>query len=103
MSVCVWLGVFFTDQPIHFEIKQDSKGRLIPEEVVCHERSHLDCTLDQTRFTRALSNQAERRRTDIWWFAPDGSNMEEAVANIRQRFFDQGLLWYHQKSKTIQA
>jgi hypothetical protein len=103
MSVCVWLGVYFEDRPPDFIIKKDAKGRLIPEEYICHERSHLDCTLDQKRFTKNLALRAERRRTDIWWFAPDGSNMEEAVLNIRQRFIEQGLPWYHQKSRSNQS
>lgn len=101
MSVCVWLGVFFENRSTDFVIKRDAKGRLVPDETTCHERSILECSLDQTRFIKNLSNPAERRRTDIWWFAPDGTNMEEAVINIRQQFFAKGLLWYRQKSGTI--
>lgn len=100
MSVCAWLGVFFTDRLTDFEIERDATGRLLPKETVCQERSHLICTVDQTRFTKNLHNPAERQRSDIWWFAPDGSNMEEAVLNIRQQFLEQGVLWYRRTSRT---
>jgi hypothetical protein len=99
MSVGVWLGVFHLDQTCASEIKKDAKGRLIPAEFLCHLRSELTCTIDQSRLTRHLSNPAERKRDDIWWIEPDGSNTEEVVANIRQQLLEQGLSWYRQQPK----
>ena len=96
MSVCVWTGVYYNFIPFdgHTPPKLDEKGRLVPDEVYCHMQSHLSCSLDQSHFTRQLSNPAERIRTDIWWFERDGSNMIEAVENIALCFVDQGLSWF---------
>ena len=96
MSVCVWAGVYSDFIPFngHTPPKLDEKGRLVPDEVYCHMRSHLSRTLDQGRFTALLSNPAERVRKDIWWFERDGSNMEETVEDIALRFVDEGKPWF---------
>jgi hypothetical protein len=99
MSVCVWLGAFFDYQPSSQRIKRDAKGRLIPDEVICPNRSHLTCSLDQARFTKGLRNPAERGRNDIWWISPDGSNLSEVIMDIRQQFLAQGLVWYQQSMR----
>ena len=92
MSVCVWTGIYYDFIPFegHTPPKVDEKGRLIPNEVDCHMRSHLSRTLDQSVYTKRLSNPAEREREDIWWLEPDGSNMVEAVENIALCFVDEG-------------
>ena len=54
MSVSTWLGIYCEDRPAGIPVKRDAKGRLLPDEFLCHERSHLDCTLDQKRFTKNL-------------------------------------------------
>jgi hypothetical protein len=96
MSVGVWTGVYYDFIPFegHTSPKVDDKGRLIPDEVYCHIRSHLSCTLDQSIYTNRLSNCAERVRKDIWWFERDGSNMVEAVENIALSFVDEGKPWF---------
>ena len=96
MSVCVWTGIYYDFIPFGGRTppKADDKGRLIPEEVTCHMRSHLSCTLDQSVYTKRLSNPAEQERKDIWWFEPDGSNMVEAVENIAFCFVDEGKPWF---------
>ena len=96
MSVCVWTGIYYDFVPFrgHTPPKTDNKGRLIPDEVYCHMRSHLSCTLDQKVYTKALSNLPERSRKDIWWFESDGSNMTEAVKNIVQCFVSEGEQWF---------
>ncbi len=95
MSVCVWTGVFYDFIPDAGQsLKVDDKGRLIPEEWDCHIRSHLSCSLDQSIYTRRLSNPAERRRKDIWWFERDGSNVVEAVESIALSFVDEGKSWF---------
>jgi len=96
MSVCVWTGTYYDFVPFtgHTPAKVDGNGRLIPDEVYCHVRSHLSCTLDQESHTKSLSNPAERERKDIWWFERDGSNMTEAVENICLCFTDEGKRWF---------
>lgn len=100
MSVGVWTGVYYDFIPFNGNKPPnlDDKGRLIPNEAYCHMQSHLSCSLDQSRFTHKLSNPAERARTDIWWFEPDGSNMVEAVENIAVCFVDQGIAWFRRYS-----
>jgi hypothetical protein len=96
MSVNVWMGVYYPFIPFdgNQPLPLDDKGRLLPREYHCHTRSHLACTLDQTRFTYQLPNLPERGRTDIWWFERDGSNMTEAVENIALSFVDEGKPWF---------
>jgi hypothetical protein len=96
MSVCVWTGVYYDFIPFtgHTPPKIDSKGRLIPDELYCHMRSHLSCTLDQRVYTKELTLPAERSRNDIWWFETDGSNMTAAVENIAQCFVGEGEQWF---------
>ena len=95
MSVGVWTGVFYDFIPFEGQsIKVDDRGRLIPEEWYCHMRSHLSCTLDQSAYTKHLSNPAERKRKDIWWLERDGSNMIEAIENIALSFVDEGKPWF---------
>jgi hypothetical protein len=96
MSVCVWLGVYYDFIPFegHIPPRLDEKERLVPDEAYCHMRSHLSCSLDQSRFTDQLSNPAERVRKDIWWFERDGSNIEETVEDIALRFVDEGKPWF---------
>lgn len=96
-SVCVWLGVFFTFTPRPVDIKLDDQGRLLPPEHLCHMRSHLDCGLDQSARLRAVSS-IERRRTDIWWVEPDGSNGETVARDIAAALASKGLLWYSRAS-----
>ena len=96
MSVGVWTGVYYDFIPFdeHAPPKIDEHGRLVPSLTHCHRDLELTCSLDQGRFTDRLFNPAERSRTDIWWFEPDGSNMVEAVENIALCFVDQGISWF---------
>jgi hypothetical protein len=95
MSSGVFIGVFYDFIPFEgHSVKVDERGRLIPEEWYCHLRSHLSCTLDQSIYTKHLPNPAERKRKDIWWLEPDGSNMVEAVENTALSFVDEGKPWF---------
>ena len=96
-SVCVWLGVFFTFTPRPADLKADDQGRLLPPEHLCHMRSHLDCGVDQSAKLRAVSS-VERRRTDIWWVEPDGSNGEAVARDIAASLAAKGLPWFARSS-----
>ena len=95
-SVCVWLGVFFTFAPRPPGLKDDKEGRPLPPEHLCHMRSHLSCGLDQSRRLRALPNELERVRQDIWWVERDGSNAGEVAADIAKALRGHGLRWFAQ-------
>jgi hypothetical protein len=98
MSVCVWLGTFYTFFPVTFSIKRHSDGRLLPEEWICQMRSHLSCALDQTALKARLDTEPEKRRSDIWWIEPDGSNVKEVIENIRDVYLTDGTRWFQQMS-----
>lgn len=103
-SVCVWTGVYYDFIPFkEWPPKHDDKGRLIPDESYCHMRSHLSCSLDQSHFTKHLSNPAERVRKDVWWFERDGSNMELAVENIALAFLTEGRQWFDRYTEPANA
>ncbi len=96
MSVGVWTGIYheFIPSVTGRATKNDDKGRLLPNEVECHSRSHLTCTLNQSTFTKDFYNPAEQKRKDIWWIEHDISNIESVAENICLRFIEQGLPWY---------
>jgi hypothetical protein len=50
-----------------------------------------------------LPTPPSRKRDDISWIESDGSNTEDVIANIRQRFLEQGLPWYRQQPKYAQV
>jgi hypothetical protein len=96
MSLVVDLGVFYDFIPSRRKIKQDSAGRLLPEEYQCELifRSQLTRMIDQNSYTMRLPNTPERARRDIWWMEPDGSNVEEVAVDIAARFVDQARPWF---------
>ncbi|NHM33577.1 hypothetical protein [Neobacillus terrae] len=57
-------------------------------------QKQLYCNLDQSIYTVSLDNPAEKKRNDIWWIDPDGSNIEEVINNIKQSFLSDGLVWF---------
>ena len=82
-------GVYFTNFPPHprppmrTNPKADKDGLLIPKEYECHYRRSLDVIGNQTELKESLKNPAERNRTDIWWIARDGSNIEAAIEDLK--------------------
>jgi hypothetical protein len=76
------------------QIKADTAGRLLPQEYECQIRSELHSTLNQKGLKHALTNKAERERTDVWWVEPDLSNTEEVAADIRDVFLSDGIPWF---------
>jgi hypothetical protein len=92
-SVGVWLGIYYPFMPTDVRIKTDDEGRLLPLEHVCQMRTHLDCGLQQTERTHHLQNPAERRRADLWWVEPDGSNATAVAADIATRLRSEGVPW----------
>ena len=105
MSVGVWAGVYYDFIPFngHKPPALDGEGRLLPDISCCHMTLELLCLLDQSRFTRQLSNPAEQTRKDIWWLEPDGSNMVDAVENIALSFVDQGIPWFRRHTNLESA
>src|ERR1700722_14081599 len=59
--------------------KSDDKGRILPAEYECHMRSHLGRRMPLPEGVSRLNNPAERKRKDIWWLEPDGSNADEVA------------------------
>jgi hypothetical protein len=102
-SVCTWLGVFFTFTPQPPGLKHDEQGRSRPQEHLCHMRSHLTCGLDQSARVRVLPNPLERRRNDVWWVEPDGSNADEVADDVAASLVAQGLPWFERASSPRNA
>jgi hypothetical protein len=51
---------------------------------------------------RAVS-PVERKRTDIWWVEPDGSNSEAVARDIAASLAARGLAWYAHSSNVPAA
>ena len=90
-TVGVWLGVRFSFISSPGPVKLDKSGRPLPAEWMCHLRSHLNRRLDQHDRISALSNAAERRRTDLWWVDRHGANAEEVALDIAYVLSEYGL------------
>ena len=95
MSLTVWLGIFDTNDIGWREknLKIDKDGLLLPQEYLCHKRSHLEISYDQSLYQNRLSSDPEKNRSDIWWIEPDGSNIEIAIDNVKKSFLKQGIIW----------
>ena len=96
-SLTAWLGVLYAFIPQRSPLRRDPTGRLLPAEHECHMRSHLELTHSQLERTSVLKNPAERTRRDIWWVAPDHSNVDEVAASITQAF-QASLPWFRRCS-----
>ncbi|KQL50497.1 hypothetical protein AN964_22840 [Heyndrickxia shackletonii] len=94
MSVYVDLGIFYDFvPPKDGEIKIGTKNELIPKPHQCQLQKQLHCRVDQSIYTNKLDNPAEKKRNDIWWIEPNGSNIEEVINDIKQSFLSDGLEW----------
>jgi hypothetical protein len=93
-SVGVSLGVFYPFIPVERPVKRDRDGRLLPEVPLCQMRSKLECSLDQSDRAGRLSFPQERRRKDLWWIGPDGTEASLAATNIVAALRDHGLPWF---------
>jgi hypothetical protein len=102
-SVGVWLGVYYTFMPADAPTKPDADGRLHPAEHACHMRTHLEAALDQGKWTTRLRNAAERRRADIWWVEPDGSNAAPVAMDIARAIERVGVGWFERQSDLATA
>lgn len=94
-SVCVWLGVNYSFIPSLGITKLDHAGRILPREYECHMRSHLERMINQDYLVKPLINRVERKRLDIWWVNPDGSNSMEVAMDIAKSFETRGIKWYN--------
>lgn len=91
-SLTVCGGIYFDFIPPLEKVKTDEKGNLLPKYHECPiQFLEFECTLDQTKYIKHLDNPAERKRTDIWWIEPDGSNVEQVITNITDVFLKKGL------------
>jgi hypothetical protein len=100
-SLVAEIGVYFpTIPPDGSRLpKVDKAGRLTPAEFQCHLRGNLYASIDQTQDKAVLGNLAERRRTDIWWVRPNGSNVIEVVEDITTALLEQGIPWLDSASQ----
>jgi hypothetical protein len=94
MSLTAWLGVFYTFIPLQFKIKTDKDGLLLPPEYCGHMRYTLKNHDWNLQIRSGLENEAERKRNDIWWIEPDGSNAEIMVRDLAESLKITGIPWF---------
>ena len=98
-SLTVNLGIYYTYLPHKSECKKDENGLLCPKEYQCNRRAELTCSYDQLKYTEHVKcNSSEKKRRDIWWVQPDGSNIIEVVNDINIRYLDYAVKWFMEKS-----
>jgi hypothetical protein len=86
-------------------LHHDADGRLLPREHECHMRTFLHSTLNIDKWRKALSvaNRAEAQRRDLWCIECDGSNLTEAVEDMKSVFLQEALPWYRRLSSMEEA
>ena len=98
-SLTVSLGIYYTYLPHKSNAKVDESGLLYPKEYECNRRAELTCSYDQFKYTEYIKcNISEKKRRDIWWVEPDGSNLSEVVNDINNGFLNYAVKWYKEKS-----
>lgn len=81
------------------EAKKDERGLMYPKEYECNRRAKLTCSYDQFKYTEHVKcNSSEKKRRDIWWIQPDGSNISEVINDINNRYLEYAVKWFWEKS-----
>ena len=98
-SLTVNLGIYYPYLPHIKEAKKDKNGLMYPKEYECNRRAELTCSYDQLKYTEFVNcNSSEKKRRDIWWIQPDGSNISEVINDINNRFLEHAVKWFGEKS-----
>jgi hypothetical protein len=97
-SLTAWLGIYYYDMPDSVEPNLDKDELLIPQESMCHIRGHLHNWRNQIKIRPKTMYKLERKRTDIWYLLPDGSNIEDSIEDIIQALVNKGLPFYRKYS-----
>jgi len=90
-SITSSLGIFFLDFPMTTAPEIDGDGLPIPKVNQCHVRYSLENMADQIVMRSPDMSAVERRRKDIWWVEPDGSNAAMVVEDIRRSLLEYGV------------
>jgi hypothetical protein len=94
MSIHVDLGIYYDFvPPKDGDIKVGTKGELLHKYHQCQLQKELHCNIDQSNYINHIDNPAEKERNDIWWIEPNGSNIEEVIADVKESFLIDGLEW----------
>jgi hypothetical protein len=108
------LAVWLAEDVAPNEPRQDTEGRLRPEEYECQHRLELEKSLEQPWFKPFSSDtrrwlpslrrhrqgleQVFRRdqhdRSDIWFVRPDGSNLDGCLDDALRAIRVEGLPWF---------
>lgn len=98
-SISVYLGIYYTYLPHIIEAKKDKNGLLHPKECECNRRAQLTCSYEQIKYTEHVNcNASEKKRRDIWWIQPDGSNLSEVINDINNLYLNYAVKWFEKKS-----
>ena len=93
MSLVAELGLYYLEFPGHpgLTAPTDTDGLPIPPITHCHTRLSLELQRNQDLLRPSTMVVPERRRTDVWWLEPDGSNLNEVLVDIRDSVLSFGI------------
>ena len=91
MSLAAELCIYYLDFPAGAAAPLDTDGLPIPAATHGHVRLPLAIQSNQDEVRPASMRQIERRRDDIWWLSPDGSNLIDAITDIRNSVIHFGI------------
>ena len=92
-SFAVNLGCFLLYVPYEHGTAnvKDNGGLLLPEESQCQLRGRIKPGDQRSLFERLMNKGAP---TEIWFIREDGSNLESALKEVRDRLLGEGLEWF---------
>jgi hypothetical protein len=80
------------DRRMHLDVLAQAMDSLpIPPITHCHTRLSLELQRSQENLRPPTMSPTERHRQDVWWLEPDGSNLDEAITDIRDSVLTYGI------------
>lgn len=90
MSFDATIWTHYDDIPAMEDVPRDKDGALLPKAM---HRSYVLPVQMRTQARVGVKSDAEKEREDIWWVAPDGSNLSDLVEDLVGVYRDQGVRW----------
>lgn len=107
-ELCIFFPDFPSPDPVlpNSKPSQDADGKYVPKPPECQIRYPLMVQLDQAADRVSIESAVERRRDDVWFVTPDGSNLEAVVEDVRRSVVEWGVLFllkpYNSRAEQIE-
>jgi len=100
-SVSVSYGIYFTNMPSLATPKIDKDGLAVPKEYECQFRGSIENIVCQKHLRKDFGSEPERNRKNIWWISNDGSNIDDAIEDIKNSLMANAIPDMESASKNL--